>query len=167
MCLDVGAPNLVPSVDVRQFSHVVSHPMTPRNKFRFPMGVVKPVGTPTLPPRAHSPHHLTCEVGEPDALPELPQFHIPGLKRWDIAPTNRATCMLCNSKMDKGTTRLSYRFRQSKAMEHVKQLHPQCCGLLPVATREVDRLALRHFLLKEIDADTRILFEHALHVLLA
>ena len=92
---------------------------------------------------------------------------MPGLKRWDIAPTARAVCLVCGARMDEGTVRLSYRFRQSKSMEHARQLHPECCGRLSMTTREVGRLALRHFLAKDIDAATRAIFEHALHTSLA
>ena len=82
-----------------------------------------------LPVPADGPHVLGPAV--PLALPEPllmmePLYDI-GVQTADIAPTGKANCLFCKSKIGRGDVRLSYH----PAKSVFKFVHPKCFDQIP------------------------------------
>ena len=72
-----------------------------------------------------------------------------GIKSWNLAPSGRAACHVCDQRINKGSHRFVYRFIVSKFPWREKYVHIDCVEGLPLSSRDRDKRKLRDWLVDE------------------
>ena len=72
-----------------------------------------------------------------------------GIISFDIAPSSRAKCFVCDAPILRGTLRLDYRFKRSNSLKDQRRFHAGCAGGIPAATRATDLIVVEGFLKRD------------------
>ena len=92
------------------------------------------------------PDELVVAVEPPWPAVDNSRWTTAGLKKWEVSPSSRGMCFICERRLAKGTFRLEYRTKPSFQLSDERRLHPACASQLPHATREADKATISQWL---------------------
>ena len=95
----------------------------------------------------HEPVVPVVDEAPPPVAPlapaDLPAHREIGVKALELAPAKgTSSCYICEGVVPNKTWRVTYRFKRSLAMGHLRKVHIECCGLSDKASRPHDILTV-------------------------